>query len=241
MKQAVLGDPANQSPFLGTYQRILVAHSTDECVRRSAASGGVLTALINHLLESQQIAGAVVLAMDPICPWRSIPIIARTPAQVLAAAQSKYVISPVNTILDRLTEESGPLAFVGLPHQVFAIRRLQLLKHRSVSSLQYLFGPFFGNEMYGSAVDSFLRKFSARKADVTRLSYRDGEWPGAMTAWLSDGRVLQMPKFHANYLIPFHITDHSLLSHDLTNELTDVSGGDAWAPVYEHAGRAFRS
>ena len=56
-----------------------------------------------------------------------------------------------------------------------------------------------------------------------------------MTAWLSDGRVLQMPKFHANYLIPFHITDHSLLSHDLTNELTDVSGGDAWAPVYEAA------
>ena len=60
-----------------------------------------------------------------------------------------------------------------------------------------------------------------------------------MRAWLRDGRVLKMPKFHANYLIPFHISDNSLLSHDLTNEFTDVSGGDAWAPAYEQRRQGF--
>ena len=164
---------------------------------------------------------------------------ARTRAEVLAAAESKYVVSPVNTILARLVDEPGPLALVGLPHQVFAVRRLQLLGHPSVAAIKCVFGPFFGNELYGSAVDSFLRKFSARKEDVTKLRYRDGEWPGAMTAWLRDGRVLKMPKFHANYLIPFHITDNSLLSHDLTNEFTDLSAGDAWAPDYEQRRQGF--
>ncbi|MGO9115719.1 MAG: coenzyme F420 hydrogenase/dehydrogenase beta subunit N-terminal domain-containing protein [Thermoguttaceae bacterium] len=239
MNRAVFGDASAANPFFGHYRRILVTHSTDDCIRRSAASGGALSAVLIHLLESKRITGAVALAMDPNVPWRSVPVIARSRAEILAAAQSKYVVSPVNTILARLSGETGPLAFVGLPHQVFSIRRLQLLGHSSAAPLQYLLGPFFGNEMYGSAIDSFLRKFSARKEDVTRLSYRDGEWPGHMSAWLRDGRVLKMPKFHANYLIPFHISDNSLLSRDLTNEFADVSGGDAWAPVYEQRRQGF--
>ncbi len=239
MNRAVFHDASPSSPFFGHYRRILVAHSTDEHVRRNAASGGVLSAVLLHLLESGRITGAVTLAMDPGLPWRSVPIVARSRGAILAAAQSKYVVSPVNTILAHLADEPGPLAFVGLPHQVFAIRRLQQMGHPSVASLRYLLGPFFGNELYGTAIDSFLRKFNARKEDVTRLSYREGEWPGHMSAWLRDGRVLRMPKFHANYLIPFHISDNSLLSHDLTNEFTDVSGGDAWAPVYEQRRQGF--
>lgn len=239
MSRSVFPEAGDGSPCFGPYRRILVAYSTDETIRRAGASGGVLSAALVHLLESHQIAGAVVLAMDPAAPWRAIPTIARTREEVLAAAQSKYVISPVNTILDRLASEEGPLALVGLPHQVFAVRHLQRLRHPSVRAIQVVLGPFFGNELYGSSVDSFLRKYGARKEDVARLSYRDGEWPGAMTAWLRDGRVVAMPKFHANYLIPFHITGHSLLSRDLANELTDLSGGDAWAPVYEQRRQGF--
>ena len=239
MNRAVFGGPLATGPYFGHYRRILVAHSTDDLIRTSGASGGVLSAVLIHLLESGRIAGAVALRMDPDLPWRSAPAVARTRAEVLAAAESKYVVSPVNTILARLVDEPGPLALVGLPHQVFAVRRLQLLGHPSVAAIKCVFGPFFGNELYGSAVDSFLRKFSARKEDVTKLRYRDGEWPGAMTAWLRDGRVLKMPKFHANYLIPFHITDNSLLSHDLTNEFTDLSAGDAWAPDYEQRRQGF--
>jgi len=239
MNRAVFGSTEPRSPYLGQYRRIFVAHSTDEQIRRGAASGGVLSAALVHLLESGRIAGVVTLAMDGATPCRSVPVIARSRAEILAAAQSKYVISPVNTILARLAEEPGPLAFVGLPHQVFAIRRLQQLGHPSVRAIRYLLGPFFGNELYGSAVESFLRKFGARREDVVKLSYREGEWPGRMSAWLRDGRVIEMPKFHANYLIPFHISDNSLLSHDLTNEFTDLSGGDAWAPVYEERGKGF--
>ncbi|HOW30664.1 MAG TPA: Coenzyme F420 hydrogenase/dehydrogenase, beta subunit C-terminal domain, partial [Bacteroidales bacterium] len=56
---------------------------------------------------------------------------------------------------------------------------------------------------------------------------------------MKNGRVIQLPKFHANYLIPFHILKNSLLCTDLSNEFTDISGGDAWAPVYEERGKGF--
>jgi coenzyme F420 hydrogenase subunit beta len=239
MNAFVFGSPKPRSPLLGHYKRIAIAHATDEAVRRNGASGGILTCVLLHLLETGRIKGAVVLTMDPEHPWRAKPIVARTKEEILASAQSKYVVSPVNTILGELEREEGPLAYVGLPHQVFAIRRLQRLKHPSVRAIRYVFGPFFGNELHGSAVDSFLRKFGAKKEDVRSLAFRAGEWPGHMEVRLKNGRVLTLPKFHANYLIPFHITRNSLLSHDLTNELTDLSGGDAWAPVYEERGKGF--
>jgi coenzyme F420 hydrogenase subunit beta len=238
MVRSVFGvDP--KSDLLGHYQRIAIAHCTDDTIRRNGASGGVLSAALIHLLESGKISGAVVLGMDKEAPWRAVPIIARSVEEILAAAQSKYVVSPVNVILGQLAREEGPLAFVGLPHQVFAIRRLQRMGHTSVRTVRYVFGPFFGNELSGGSVEAFLRKFDATKEDLVAFHYRAGEWPGSLRADLRDGRRVELPKFHANYLIPFYITTNSLLSHDLTNELTDLSGGDAWAPAYEERGQGF--
>ena len=238
MNEQVFGHAA-KSALLGEYKRIGIAHANDTEVRSKAASGGILTGLLLHLLDTGKIKGAIVLRMDPEHPWRAIPTIARTREDIIAAAQSKYTLSPVNTILSETEHAEGPLAYIGLPHQVFAIRRLQHLKHLSTQHIDYIFGPFFGNELYGSSVQSFLRKFGAKKDDVISYAHRASEWPGATQAVLKDGRTVSMPKFHANYLIPFHITRSSLISHDLTNEFTDISGGDAWAPVYEDRGKGF--
>jgi hypothetical protein len=60
-----------------------------------------------------------------------------------------------------------------------------------------------------------------------------------MRVEMNDGRFVELPKFHANYLIPFHILKNSLLCTDLSNEFTDLSGGDAWAPVYEERGKGY--
>ena len=50
---------------------------------------------------------------------------------------------------------------------------------------------------------------------------------------IKDGRVLKAEKFYYNYLIPFFIASSSLQLVDFTNELTDISVGDAWSPKYE--------
>ncbi len=60
-----------------------------------------------------------------------------------------------------------------------------------------------------------------------------------MRVEMQNGRVIELKKFHANYLIPFHIVRNSLYCTDFTNEFTDLSGGDAWAPVYEERGKGF--
>jgi coenzyme F420 hydrogenase subunit beta len=232
-KVYVFGDPK------GVRNRA-IGYSTDPEIRLNSASGGIISTILVWLLEKKMIDGAVVLGMSKEKPWLTQPFIATTREEILQAAQSKYIISSVNEILPEIEYFKGTLAYVGLPGQVQSIRLLQQMNHPSVRNIRYIFGPFYGNTLHFSSVKSFLRSFGVRDYhQIRKLYFRYGEWPGMMRVELADGRVFELPKFHANYLIPFHILKNSLLCTDLTNEFTDISGGDAWAPVYEERGKGF--
>lgn len=229
-----------ESYLLGVYRSLAIAHATDPAVRRGGASGGILSAALCWLLETGRIEGAWVQAMDPQRPYFPRSCLATTREDILAAAQSKYVISPHNIGLETIDPDGGPLAYVGLPCQVHSIRKLQAIDHPLTRRFQYVLGPYCGNILHFSSTRDFLARHGADDLDqIESLAFRAGEWPGKMRVEFADGRVIEMPKFHANYLIPFHIMRRCLLCTDLANDLADLSGGDAWAPVYEQRGKGF--
>jgi coenzyme F420 hydrogenase subunit beta len=226
--------------YTGPYKQISIGYSTDPVIRRTSASGGALSAILIFLLEKKMIDGAVVTAMSPTEPWLSQPFIATSREEILQAAQSKYIITSVNEIIPEIANFHGKLAFVGLPGQIQSIRKLQAMQHPSVRSIKYIFGPFYGNTLHFSSIRGFLRSYGEKDyRQINKLYFRYGEWPGNMRMELKTGRIIELPKFHANYLIPFHILKNSLLCTDLSNEFTDISGGDAWAPTYEERGKGF--
>ncbi len=226
--------------YTGSYQSISIGHATDETVRSQAASGGIISAILIYLLRNNLIQGAVVTGMSKTKPWLTEAFIATTEAEILEAAQSKYIITSVNEILPEMEAFEGKLAYVGLPGQVQSIRLLQKMGHASVKNIAYIFGPFYGNTLHFSSIKSFIRSYGEKDyRQISRLYFRYGEWPGNMRVEMQGGKAYQLKKFHANYLIPFHIVKNSLICTDLTNEFTDVSGGDAWAPVYEERGKGF--
>jgi coenzyme F420 hydrogenase subunit beta len=226
--------------YTGSYQNIYIGYAENEEVRRNAASGGIISAVLIYLLEQRKIDGVVTLRMSHEKPWLSEPFIAKTKEEVLEAAQSKYTISSVNEILPEVEKFDGTLAFVGIPPQVQSIRKLQQINDPAVKNIKYLFGPFYGNTLYFSSVKSFLKTYGEKDyRKIKKLYFRYGEWPGNMRIEMESGRVIELKKFHANYLIPFHVLKNSLYCTDFTNEFTDISGGDAWAPVYEERGKGF--
>ncbi|MCF8366032.1 MAG: Coenzyme F420 hydrogenase/dehydrogenase, beta subunit C-terminal domain [Bacteroidales bacterium] len=226
--------------YTGSYENIYIGHANDEAVRRNSASGGIISAILIYLLEKGRIDGVVTLRMSHEKPWLSEPFIATTRAEIMEAAQSKYTISSVNEILPECEKFDGTLAYVGIPPQVQSIRKLQKINDPSVKNIKYLFGPFYGNTLYFSSVKSFLKTYGEKDfTKITKLYFRYGEWPGNMRIEMKSGRVIELKKFHANYLIPFHVLKNSLYCTDFTNEFTDISGGDAWAPVYEDRGKGF--
>jgi len=236
----IYGIEAHHNVFTGTYRNINIGNCKDEEVRRRSASGGIISSVLIWLLEKGKIDGAVVLGMSEKEPWLTKPFIATSREEILEAAQSKYIISSVNEILPEMEKFNGRLAYVGLPGQVQSIRLLQQAGHPSVKNIVYILGPFYGNTLHFSSVRSFLRSYGEKDyRKIRKLHFRYGEWPGNMRVEMEGGRIIELPKFHANYLIPFHIMKNSLLCTDLSNEFTDISGGDAWAPVYEERGKGF--
>lgn len=233
-------DSKNFHLYLGPVNSISIGYSLDPEIRLKGASGGILSSILIWLLKSGKIDGAVVTGMSKEQPWLTKSYIATTPDEILAAAQSKYIITSVNEILPQIRDFKGILAYTGLPPQIQSIRKLQLAGDPSVKNIEYILGPFYGNTLHFSSVRSFLRSYKIKDYyNITNLYFRYGEWPGNMRVEMNDGRIVQLPKFHANYLIPFHILTNSLLCADLSNEFTDISGGDAWAPVYEERGKGF--
>lgn len=239
-RKLIYPDSKNFHLYLGPVNSVSIGYSLDPEIRLKGASGGILSSILIWLLKSGKIDGAVVTGMWKEQPWLTKSFIATTPDEILAAAQSKYIITSVNEILPEIRDFKGILAYTGLPPQIQSIRKLQAADDPSVKNIEYILGPFYGNTLHFSSVRSFLRSYKIKDYyNIANLWFRYGEWPGNMRVEMNDGRIVQLPKFHANYLIPFHIMTNSLLCTDLSNEFTDISGGDAWAPVYEERGKGF--
>ena len=226
--------------LIGNYRSISIGYASDPSIRRHGASGGVITRTLIYLLETGRIDGAVVVQQGSPHPWQAEPVIARTSREIIAAAQSVYAPVPVNAILDKVATFPGALAYVGLPDQVASLRVLQQAGHPSVANIRFVLGPYVGTNMYFAAIESYLRANGITDVnEVSELRYREGEWPGYLMIRTRDGRVLKAEKFYYNYLIPFFVTRSTLYSIDFTNELTDISVGDAWHPRYETAGGGY--
>ena len=236
LNQQVFGrQPANM--LLGNFENLFVGHAAEGEVRRRGASGGIITAVLCYLLEKAEIDGAIVLGMEEGEPWKAKVQIARTPEEIQNAAQSKYSLSPVNTIFRELEQVEGRFAYVGLPCQVHSLRKLQAAGHPATAKITLVIGSYCGTILQFDAVRSFLRNNGVRDiAQVADLQYRAGEWPGQMQVTLKSGDVIALKKFYANYLIPFFMADRCKLCTDLANEFADIACGDAWAPVYEERG-----
>lgn len=226
--------------LIGVVRGMFLGYSLIPRIRRAGSSGGVITQSLLYLLNKNLIDGAIVLKHGEPEPWLSTPIIAQSVEQIEAAAQSVYVPIPTNTILAEIDSFSGRLAYVGLPDQVAAIRRLQYLGHSGARKIEYIIGPYVGTLMYLESIRSYLRSHNEMTMDgVKELRYREGEWPGYLQIKLKNGSILREKKFYYNYLIPFYLSASSLLSVDFTNELTDISVGDAWNPQLEKKGEGF--
>jgi coenzyme F420 hydrogenase subunit beta len=217
--------------LLGHYRHIGVAYATSEEIRQRAASGGVVTALLNYLLETDQIGGAIGVTMRDDKPWECQPAVLRTPQEVNQAAQSKYSVLGVDAVLRTARNEDGPFAFVGLPCHVHGLRRLQrIASYRA--KFPIVIGLFCGFNLAPTATEHLIDKAGLTRRQVTRLEYRGGPWPGGLLIHGRDGQRHFVPKHEYSYVNFTYLPRRCLACPDLTSELADLSVGDCWLEEY---------
>jgi coenzyme F420 hydrogenase subunit beta len=111
----------------GKYRSVVSARATDEDIRVIGQDGGTVTALLCFAREMDDIDGAV-LTYKADEYWNTGQCIATTVDEIKKTAGSVYALSPSVYQLKSATREKGlkKVAYVGLPCQVVAVRKMQL-------------------------------------------------------------------------------------------------------------------
>ncbi len=111
---------------LGTYKEALSARSTDKQIQKISQDGGIVTALLSFALDEKIIDGAVVAGPGEDM-WKPVPKVAMTSDEILAAAGTKYTLSPNVWTLKEAVRQYGleKVGTVAIPCQTMGIRKMQ--------------------------------------------------------------------------------------------------------------------
>lgn len=101
---------------LGNYKSVVSARSTDKEILKHSQDGGIITTLFAYALEEGIIDGAIVAGPGSE-PWKPEPVVATTKAELLAAAGTRYNISPNLCLIKEVTRSYGldKVGIVGTP------------------------------------------------------------------------------------------------------------------------------
>jgi len=220
-------------PYLGHYRNCYLAYSRDENLRFQCSSGGAITALLLDLLEKKVIDGALVTTMDPRDPLVSKPFIAYTKKELIEAKGSKYTPVVLNQCLKEILKSKREnFAVVGLPCHIQGIRKFQEIDPILKKKIKICLGLVCGQEVNFIGTRFILRKLGIEAEEVKEIYYRGDGWPGYMKVVLKNGQIKKIPYLSAFkvFNMGFFTPERCFLCPDLTNELADISFGDAWLP-----------
>ena len=214
----------SHSAYVGHYKNAYTGYSRDAAIRERATSGGVVTSLLVCLLEKKVIDGALVVTFDEKEPWKTRYILATSKNEIIDSAQTKYQVTPLNVQLNQV--ECNKLAVVGLPCVIQGLRRIQE-KSKVGEKIAVLIGLFCWVNMEREATEFLLRKLHVDRSDVKSIEYRSGDYLGGFKVVSKNGDVTFLGKECYNILPFLFAPDRCLYCPDFTNEMADISVGDA--------------
>ena len=172
---------------VGRVLETAVARAADSTIRARATDGGVVTALLLHLLRTGRIDGAIVTRQSG--PFQREPYLALNESDILSAAgfffDTSHGMKRYSDYYMTFSQirEFGPLiqqglqrvAFVGTPCQIQAVRRMQALNIIPADSIRFCLGLFCsGNFVFGPKQQEQIAAIGGFQwQDVSRINIKE--------------------------------------------------------------------
>ncbi|CAN1146954.1 7-hydroxymethyl chlorophyll a reductase, chloroplastic [Linum perenne] len=217
--------------YLGVYEQLLYARKTKPV--EGAQWTGIVTTIAIEMLKAGMVEAVICVQSDPEDRLSPMPVLARTPEEVLAAKGVKPTLSPnLNTLA--LVEAAGVkrLLFCGVGCQVQALRSVE--KYLNLEKL-YVLGTNCVDNGTREGLDKFLN--AASEEPETVLHYEFMQDYKVHLKHL-DGHIEEVPYFclPANDLVDV-IAPSCYSCFDYTNGLADLVIGYMGVPKYSQGNR----
>lgn len=113
-------------PYIGRFIKCYIRCTNDYMIRKNSASGGLISQLLIHPLESKQIDGAVVTKLQiNDGKLEAHAFIAKSKSEILSVAGSHYLQVNFSDVIQEMIDKEGSYAIVALPCMVSSLIKLQ--------------------------------------------------------------------------------------------------------------------
>jgi len=220
---------------IGSYISVRTLRTTDEEIAQVCCDGGVVTSLLEFMLDTKRIDGAVLSRREGL--WNNEPIIATRFEDLLESAGSSLAQSrsvrdlgdwttyaPIFAALKKLNLlDLTKLAVVGTPCQISTVRKMQLLHIVPSHLVRFTIGLFcFENFRMNDKGKKYLQsKIGADLDQVQKINLKDD-----FIIRLKDGKVVHVD---LDDLGPV-VRPECLACTDFSNYAADISVGGLGSP-----------
>jgi coenzyme F420 hydrogenase subunit beta len=213
----------------GPYLSVEAGHATDPAVRHAGSSGGVLTAMLVHLLGKGIVDGVVQVRASASDPVGNDVTLSRSAAEVITAAGSRYAPSAPLAGLSELPGDGQRFAFVGKPCDAAALREWSRKDPSVAARFPVILSFFCAGVPSRRGAMNVLARMGADPETLTAFRYRGNGWPGRATATQADGSEVSM-SYHDSWggVLSRHVQHRCKICADGTGAAADLVCADAW-------------
>lgn len=161
-------------------------------IRPQGQSGGVVTELVDYILQSKKADKALLTRMPHDGRLRPEPFYAHQFKEVLSACGSKYCPVALNQLLRTNPKNREKVCVVGLPCHLHGIANLLTTPCKNVEDIAFSIGLFCDRTMTFNAMECLVEKTGLSREEVKTLSFRskeDSGWPGNVRIESNVGEV----------------------------------------------------
>jgi coenzyme F420 hydrogenase subunit beta len=188
----LFGREREDSELYGIAEDVILVRATDPEVAAVGQDGGLVSALLIWALEHDVIDAALVSDLEGDgTTWKAVPGIARTRAEVLAAAGSRYTYS-ANPLAYAAAAAEGAerIALVGMGCQasapaVMSARKAGKVARRFVLTVGLLCSKTFDDAIFP---ELFEARYGLRREDIVKMNIK-----GIFQVWTRDGELHEIP------------------------------------------------
>lgn len=229
LPERLVDERTNVDNVWGPWHRMVRAWAADPEIRHRGSTGGVLTALGQFLLDSGRVDVVLHVKASSTEPTFGEPTLSFTAADITEGAGSRYgptaPLRSLNDVLDR----GRPLAFIGKPCDVGALRNWARHDARVDELVAYSLTMVCGGFGPPAFTRGFLDRIGVNPESLTGFRYRGFGCPGPTRAETAD----RVEERHYNDYWGDDASQWSLpwrckICPDGIGESADVAASDSW-------------
>lgn len=231
--QTIEAGGRQDDPLWGPYMEMRIGHATDPDIRFSGSSGGGISMILLHLIDTGVVDAVIQTTASPELPIGNTETISFGRDGILAAAGSRYAASaPLANMAQHLAEHEATgrrFAFVGKPCDVAAMRAWTEADPKVKAAVPVLLSFFCAGVPSHTGGKAVLKALGTDLEHTRSFRYRGNGWPGFATAVLDDGSERKM-SYHDSWgkILSRHVQHRCKVCADGTGTAADLVCADAW-------------